>query len=361
MTEVGLLFWFIALEKYFIFLLVSLGIWSDQCVDGYNLDLLSKKKIDEGVKFNNTNDPNFEYRAMSEYRHLHPNSVVLSEKKMIFSGEDVVHMGLENDKTAMDVEKSLFHEVHEHIRISILNKQPPIADTQQHRHDTISVNFYKETTWSFLYRRISNWIFFSSVDLPIENFLAVPDEDRDYDNFSLIQSLVGPRTVLILIIPQLAPLSIFAMGIVGCPIFLLTPRVKRLFPPLFITNGISLARVEEMAEANHETTAEERGVAWTLIIRSVILFWKKSRAIQIFDACFRFAVTIGILYGQPYVWLLLSILVLFPLVFFQVLDTYIFIGKKLQICDFDLIYFWSLYDPAYAAHLEQQFLYIPRV
>ena len=44
------------------------------------------------------------------------------------------------------------------------------------------------------------------------------------------------------------------------------------------------------------------GVAWTLIIRSIILFWKKSRAIQIFDACFRFAITIGILYGQPYVW-----------------------------------------------------------
>ena len=47
----------------------------------------------------------------------------------------------------MDVEMTLYDDVREHIRMSILNKQPSITETQQLRQDDIAVHLHKETTW----------------------------------------------------------------------------------------------------------------------------------------------------------------------------------------------------------------------
>ena len=62
LTGVGLIYWYIVAEKYVIFLLVCAGIWTKQCVDGYDLDGESLTGL-EDVEYNNDNDPDYKLRG----------------------------------------------------------------------------------------------------------------------------------------------------------------------------------------------------------------------------------------------------------------------------------------------------------
>ena len=61
-TGVGIIYWFIVAEKYLIFLLVCAGIWTKQCVDGYDLNGESLTGL-EDVEYNNDNDPDYKKRG----------------------------------------------------------------------------------------------------------------------------------------------------------------------------------------------------------------------------------------------------------------------------------------------------------
>ena len=67
-TDVGRVFWYIVLEKYFIFLLVSIGIWTDQCVEGFNIQELIQKGVDSSVVLDYEIDADYRYRALALYR-----------------------------------------------------------------------------------------------------------------------------------------------------------------------------------------------------------------------------------------------------------------------------------------------------
>ena len=61
-TGVGLIYWYIVAEKYVIFLLVCAGVWTKQCVDGYDLNGESLTGL-EDVEYNNDNDPDYKNRG----------------------------------------------------------------------------------------------------------------------------------------------------------------------------------------------------------------------------------------------------------------------------------------------------------
>ena len=49
-TEIGVIYWYIVVEKYVIFLFVCTGFWTEQCVEGYDMEnVIAKMQLpDQG-------------------------------------------------------------------------------------------------------------------------------------------------------------------------------------------------------------------------------------------------------------------------------------------------------------------------
>ena len=65
-TQVGVVYWFIVVEKYKIFLYVCMGIWTKQCFDGYNLGGDSLAGL-EDIEYDDETDPLYERRGFIQY------------------------------------------------------------------------------------------------------------------------------------------------------------------------------------------------------------------------------------------------------------------------------------------------------
>jgi hypothetical protein len=185
------------------------------------------------------------------------------------------------------------------------------------------------------------------VDIEVENEENIHEEERQEENYELINNLVGPRTLLWLIIPQLAVVSVFANTCVGSPPFLLTKKAEKYFAPMIVKNIFAKARELELAEGNHINSAEQRGVKWTLYLKAASLCSENSRAVRIVQNYFEFALTIGVLYGAVHFWLAMSFIIMVPIIFIRTLDVYVLIGKKMGIHDYDFWWMFYFIDPQY--------------
>ena len=182
----------------------------------------------------------------------------------------------------------------------------------------------------------------------------IQEEERQEENYELINNLVGPRTLLWLIIPQFAVVSIFAHTCIGSPPFLLTKKAEKYFAPMIVKNIMVKARELELAEGNHVNSAEKRRVKWTLYLKAASLCSENSRAVRIVQNYFEFALTIGILYGAINFWLAMSFIIMVPIIFFRILDVYVLIGKKMGIHDYDFWWMFYFLDPQYYEDLKSQ-------
>ena len=192
------------------------------------------------------------------------------------------------------------------------------------------------------------------IDIEVKEDEDTQVTERQEENHELINNLIGPRTLLWLIIPQLAIVSVFANTCVGSPPFLLTKKVEKYFAPLIIKNIVAKARELELAEGNHINSAEKRRVKWTLYLKAISFCSENSRAVRIVQNYFEFSLTIGVLYGAVDFWLAISFIIMVPIMFFRLLDIYVIIGKKMRIHDYDFWWMFYFVDPQYYKDLVGQ-------
>jgi len=178
---------------------------------------------------------------------------------------------------------------------------------------------------------------------------------KDHDDFSplkgkggmvdrhemgeVIRMIVAPRAVLLQVIPQLTPLSIYAEIMADSPLFIPSKRAQAFFSDLLIRDALEMSRAKEMSEANHTLRAFERGVEWIVRIRSINVYISESRLFKIVKNLFLFLFSLGVLYSDPAWWISLSMIILFPLLFIGLLDLYVMTGKFVGITDDDVSIF----------------------
>jgi hypothetical protein len=113
-----------------------------------------------------------------------------------------------------------------------------------------------------------------------------------------IASLIGPRAILLQIIPPLSFLSIYTLLTANVPPYVPNHAVK-YFWPYFEFDAYKKAEETEMAEGGHIISAKQRGVRWTIVAESIKRFWNKSRFIDWLMNAFQFAMCVGVLFTDP--------------------------------------------------------------
>ena len=213
---------------------------------------------------------------------------------------------------------------------------------------------------TFLTRRLRRWVCSDDVQNPVHNDAnnkskeceekIIRGDVQSYEaggisEEDLIASLLGPRAALLLLIPFLAPLSVFAVEIAASPIFV-SRKASRFYAPLLVYDSFNLARKEELVEGNHRLSAENRRVVWTVVLKSVSIFWKKSRLPHIVVAVFNLAFVMAVVLDMnPTLWLMLSLAISGPMIFLSMIDIcFVYLGLYMNIHDHDLLIFfkWSI-------------------
>jgi hypothetical protein len=290
-TEIGVIYWYIVVEKYVIFLFVCTGFWTEQCVEGYDMEN------------------------------------VIAKMQLPDQGDDANDQWDNAMPVAVEVEDD--------------NQQFP-ADNDNNQ-------------WSFIKGRMSRWFeVFSEVFDSNDTTEGEYESDRNDDNAEIIHAICAPRAILLQAVSALVPLSIYAINGVSAPVFIVGNRCRKLFPPLFFSWQASLRRAEkrEKLDSNQSKDAKERRVYWAVIVKAFHICNYESRWIQITKNMLNFAFTLSILYSDGiYTILMVSIILLLPFFFVQLLDLYVIIGRKMKISDYDLYYLVKYFEPSYASQL----------
>jgi hypothetical protein len=209
--------------------------------------------------------------------------------------------------------------------------------------------------WSFIMKRINLWSgVFHAIFIPNHIADGVDEGDRCDDNAGTIAAMCAPRAILLQAIPVLTPLSIYAINGISAPMFIVGKRCRKLFAPLYFNWQASLRTAEqrEKIDSNKKADAKQRRVYWTVIVKAFHICNYESRWIQLTKNILNFSLTMSIVYsGDIYTILMVSIILLLPFFFVQLLDLYVIIGRKMKISDYDLYYLVKYFEPSYASQL----------
>ena len=170
--------------------------------------------------------------------------------------------------------------------------------------------------------------------------LSLKEGKKNIDLLDLISLTIGPRAILLQIIPFGAFLSIFAITCSSTPIVLLSERAKEYFPSLFMSDAMDRARENELESGRHTLPAEDRGTLWVVKLKSWGVYTSHSRFFSIIQALFQFSMTVGILYTDPYTWLILSFIVFVPMITASALEVFVLTGHFFGVTDDDFVSFF---------------------
>ena len=132
-----------------------------------------------------------------------------------------------------------------------------------------------------------------------EGNAASSSVDDKNDKSGVIGDLIGPRAILLQIIPVLSIVSIYAISISSSPPYIASKKALKYFSPFLIRDSYDKAAEIEMVEGEYTLSAKERGVSWTIQLRAIAYFFNESRIIQYLVNSFSFMMTVGILYSSP--------------------------------------------------------------
>ena len=195
------------------------GVWTDDCVVGYNLVEEVKLKIDDDI-----------------------NLIQMVDEK------------LQHDKQQGKTDDELLATIKD--KDALIKDDIVVADTEEGNKITESQKFSLNT-------ETTNRTSLDEID-------GSAMDDDGFEMEDAIEALVGTRAIIIQIIPRFSYLSIFAVGTSHTPLFLISEKARRFFPPLLIRDSMSRAEKVEMKEANHRLTAEERGISWVNLFRACL-------------------------------------------------------------------------------------------
>ncbi len=296
-TQTGLTYWYVVLEKYVIYFCVCVGVWNDLCLDGYG-----------------------------------------------FSPENMITMRLPQTKR---------EESELQIQECNIDDNLNAMTTQQFTSTTIPTgrninDNFAPTALSFIKARIKKW---RNVDLGWSCYRKKDDGNDDFesedslesernnDNEDIVQSFCGPRAVLMQTVPHLIPLSIYSISSISAPLLLMSKRARQIFPPFVIKWKHALQRAEEdeRIQLNQVSPASHRRVLWTIMVNAIDICFKSSRLAKILFNLLSIALTFGILYGDIFLWILVSF-VLVPYLLLLNLNVFTYFGRKMGINDYDVMW-----------------------
>ena len=267
-------------------------MWTDDCVVGYNLLEENKIKIDDDINLIQMVDD----KRMHDDHEGKSDDDVMANIKNANIGDDVV-----------DAESAV--------------QKSHSTETEKNRFSLNTETLIKPS-------------------LDEVDGSALDDDGFEMDD--AIEVIVGTRAIIIQIVPLFTYLSIFAVGTSHTPLFIFSDKARRFFPPMLIRDSMLRATKVEMKEANHHLSAEERGVSWVNLIRAVTIYVNDSRLPQAVLNYFWFIVTVGVIYDDPFKWILLSMIISFPFLIAGLVEVYVFVGKHLGIVDEDVYFLFVL-------------------
>jgi len=168
----------------------------------------------------------------------------------------------------------------------------------------------------------------------------ITDDDADNrTSFSdEMSATIVTRALVLMLVPQLAVVSMYAVATAGCPLLVFSKDCRGRLPPPFVDNAleISMERVEkEMNKEGEKRSVRELKQYWVAYVKSYRIYLQLSRVIQYFISLFQYIVSYGLVYGNAKVWVLVSMIFLFPYIIVSSLDVVVFIGKCFQMTDDD--------------------------
>ena len=163
--------------------------------------------------------------------------------------------------------------------------------------------------------------------------------DKDYvEMLDMVSLTIEPRAAIFLIIPYVSFLSVFTFNCSSTPI-LLSEKAAGYFPPLFIVDANEIGREKEMESGQHTLRAEERGVMWVVRIKSWAAYISYSRFLKTVQNLFTYAMTIGILFSDPYAWFIMSFIIYIPQISAYASEVFVFTGHFFDVSDDDFVQF----------------------
>ena len=283
-SKAGRVMWSIVINKYWVFLKVCCGVWTDDALECYGLRQVHELEIDE-------------------YIDLRTEDVKKVDE--LAEDEELVESG--------DIKPSK----PELISNSPQKKQFSVLSGSMHNDD-------------------------DGIDW--DNYIITNEQEAlDLEMHECVQCLSGTRAIIIQMIPFLTLLSIFAVGISHTPIYC-SQKARKYFPPFLITDAYSRGLLIERQETNHELSAHKRGQLWVIWIKAIVLVVKDSRLIQAMFGYVQFTVKVGIIFsGAPLHWLIASIVFFFPFMVIILMEVYIHTGRALGIVDEDLHFVYKFF------------------
>ena len=158
------------------------------------------------------------------------------------------------------------------------------------------------------------------------------------DAFSVeMRSIVAPRAITLMLVPQLTVVSLYAMSVAGDPLFITSNSCRGMLHTLYVNreHTIELSRQREKRTGGYTTDARERGVHWIVYLRSFQVYAESSRIVRHLVNTVYVLISIGFMYANVKLVIDITMLLLFPYIFFTSLEVVVQVGKILSIEDKD--------------------------
>ena len=295
----GRIFGYIVIKKYTIFFLACLGVWSDEVIECYDLETLKKEHYK--VKLNAIAEA--ERKLLEEIEDMRKKI----KEAVTNNSLDSLHQKLEDRDSQLTKLKKSQQEIVQ--KLEMLKEEEEALDADEPKStlswfDTINPK-----------KCAMKW--------------GKKDPERSNDDHEempdLIALTISPRAILLQVLPLCSFLSIFAIICSSTPIWFGDKwKAKQYFPPFFIKD------VKTLMEEKEEL--EEEWVRW---IKSWKVYITLSRSFCIVHNFFVYSMTIGILYSDPYIWMILSFYFLIPQIGASALEVFVITGHKFNIKDKD--------------------------
>jgi hypothetical protein len=304
-TPTGRYYWKVVLNNYKIFLMVCLGIWTDEAVEAYGLEETSLNLSVDGRAFlykpENTKTFTWQEREEGKVDSKNPNQIKSpsrSSPNRKFSAQILgftIPQNLETDPEQNKSPKNKKKKIH--------------SDSEK------------------------------------ENLREVLP--------AIISVLICSRVILFQIIPSLVLFATVSMTLASFPLFIFNDFLIETLPPFMIYGEINremaIEKELESFVALHpetkEVLSEEETIrvlseeySWRLSLRGIILFWNESRLLQFIQSSLTlfFSFLLLIYTRNLLVYLIVILAILFLFIITKSLVFLLYLGSSLDLKDMDI-------------------------
>jgi len=137
-------------------------------------------------------------------------------------------------------------------------------------------------------------------------------------------ALINARAILYQVIPQLTIVTILVCNMSATPLFVRNTEIARHLPDL-------------IAWTAYEDCKEELTENWATILQVTYFFVLHSRLIVALVSLYRTALSVGLLYGSVYSWVLSSVCILLPMACVRSFQWVMYLGKAMSVRDVDIL------------------------